>query len=72
MGLLAYNTPWNVPTIIAIRLPRFSQKTSNAWIVHIIVAYHLSNCRELAIQFYFGKGGLCNDLFVGAFSFFFL
>ena len=24
------------------------------------------------IQFFFGKGGLCNDVFVGAFSFFFL
>ena len=38
MGLLTPDTPWNAHTIIAMRLPQFSQKASNARIVRIIAA----------------------------------
>ena len=69
MGLLTHNTPWNARTIITMRLSRFSQKTSNARIVPIIAAKVTVGSKRSNL---FRKKDLCNDVFVGAFSFAFL
>ena len=69
MGLLTHNTPWNARTIITMRLSRFSQKTSNARIVPIIAVKVTVGSKRSNL---FRKKGLCNNVFVGAFSFAFL